>query len=90
MNLPANMMLRSYTEGHVFTNRKKPRELAEEVVKQLDVVTPDVFTPGAQALRRQCAEDFGGPGDRRRPPNVLMTAYAVRGWTSTPAMPSMT
>ena len=78
MNLPANMMLRSYTEGHVFTNRKKPRELAEEVVKQLDVVTPDVFTPVRKLSGGNVQKILVGR-EIAAAPNVLMTAYAVRG-----------
>ena len=46
MDLTDNMMLRSFRKGKsFFTDRKKPRLLAEKVVKDLDVVTPGVTTP---------------------------------------------
>ena len=79
MNLPANMMLRSYSEGHgFFTNRKKPRELAQEVVDQLEVVTPDLFTPVRKLSGGNVQKILVGR-EIAAAPSVLMTAYAVRG-----------
>ena len=46
MGMTGNMMLRSYRDGlPVFTNRKKPKKLAESIIEQLEVVTPGVNTP---------------------------------------------
>ena len=46
MGITDNMMLRSYRKGHAgFVDRKKPRELAEEIIKELEVSTPGVNTP---------------------------------------------
>ena len=46
MDIPANMMLRSYRQGgHLFTDTKKPKALAEKVVSELEVVTPGLSTP---------------------------------------------
>ena len=79
MNLPANMMLRSYSEGHgFFTDRRKPRELAQEVVDQLEVVTPDLFTPVRKLSGGNVQKILVGR-EIAAAPSVLMTAYAVRG-----------
>ena len=79
MNLPANMMLRSYSEGHsFFANRKKPRELAQQVVDQLEVVTPDLFTPVRKLSGGNVQKILVGR-EIAAAPSVLMTAYAVRG-----------
>lgn len=46
MDLGDNMMLRSFRKGKsIFTDRKSPRKLAENVVDELDVVTPGISTP---------------------------------------------
>ena len=79
MDLTDNMMLRSFRSGKsLFTNRKNPRKLAEQVVRDLDVNTPGVSTP----VRRLS----GGHGQKvlvgreiAAAPTVLLTAYAVRG-----------
>lgn len=40
MDLADNMMLRSFRQGHSpFTDRKQPRQLANDVVESLEVVT---------------------------------------------------
>ena len=79
MNLPANMMLRSYSEGHgFFTDRRKPRELAQEVVDQLEVVTPDLYTPVRKLSGGNVQKILVGR-EIAAAPSVLMTAYAVRG-----------
>lgn len=79
MNIPANMMLRSYTSGKGFlANRKAPKELAEEVVEQLGVVTPDVFTPVRRLSGGNVQKILVGR-EIAAAPSVLMTAYVVRG-----------
>ena len=46
MGITDNMMLRSYRKGPAgFLDRKKPRALAEEIINDLQVVTPGVSTP---------------------------------------------
>lgn len=46
MDIVDNMMLRSYRRGKTFLlERKAPKNLAEEIIKQLEVVTPGVSTP---------------------------------------------
>ncbi|MBR1781083.1 MAG: ABC transporter ATP-binding protein [Oscillospiraceae bacterium] len=79
MNIPANMMLKTYGEGHgLLVNRKAPRDLAEEVVEQLEVVTPDVFTPVRKLSGGNVQKILVGR-ELASHPSVLMTAYAVRG-----------
>ena len=79
MNIPANMMLRSYTHGHgLLADRKTPLHLAEEVVEQLGVVTPDVFTPVRKLSGGNVQKILVGR-EIAAAPNVLMTAYVVRG-----------
>ncbi|MDY5101328.1 MAG: ABC transporter ATP-binding protein, partial [Oscillospiraceae bacterium] len=46
MDLSENMLLRSFRSGKgIFTDRKAPHKLAEEVVRDLEVVTPSIETP---------------------------------------------
>ena len=46
MDLTDNMMLRSFRRGHsLFTDRKRPRKVAENVVHELEVSTPSIATP---------------------------------------------
>ena len=79
MDLSENMLLRSFRSGKgIFTDRKAPHKLAEEVVRDLEVVTPSIETP----VRRL----FGGNVQKvlvgreiASAPTVLLTAYAVRG-----------
>jgi simple sugar transport system ATP-binding protein len=79
MNLPANVMLKSYMNGKSFlADRKPPKELAEEIVEKLDVVTPDVFTPVRKLSGGNVQKILVGR-ELASNPKVLMTAYAVRG-----------
>ncbi|NLM83993.1 MAG: ABC transporter ATP-binding protein [Clostridiales bacterium] len=78
MDLADNMMLRSYAEDRFFTNRKGPRHLAEEVVRQLHVVTPSVSTPVSRLSGGNVQKVLVGR-EISLAPKVLMTAYAVRG-----------
>ena len=79
MDLTDNMMLRSFREGPSFLiNRKKPRLLAEKVVKDLEVNTPGVSTPirrlsGGNVQKVLLGREIASS------PTVLLTAYAVRG-----------
>ena len=53
MDLTDNMMLRSFRKGHTpFTNRKPSKQLAEDVVENLEVVTPGYYHTGAPTVRR--------------------------------------
>lgn len=79
MDMTDNMMLRSYYEGkHGFTDRKSPKKLAEEVMEQLEVVTPGVSTPVSRLSGGNVQKVLVGR-EIAASPKVLMTAYAVRG-----------
>ena len=79
MDMIDNMMLRSYRNGKsFFTDRKKPALLAEKVKDELEVVTPGIKT----AVRKMSGGNVQKVLVGREiadNPQVLMTAYAVRG-----------
>ena len=79
MGMTGNMMLRSYKKGaSVFTDRKTPKKLAEEIVERLEVVTPGVNTPVRRLSGGNVQKVLVGR-EIAAAPKVLMTAYAVRG-----------
>ena len=79
MDIIDNMMLRSFRKGHsIFVNRKKPQHLAEEIVDELEVVTPNLKTPvrnlsGGNIQKLLVGREISSS------PKVLMVAYPVRG-----------
>ncbi len=79
MDIVNNMMLRSFREGNsVFLNRKAPKKLAEDVVNDLEVVTPDLGTPVRMLSGGNVQKVLVGR-EIASAPTVLLTAYAVRG-----------
>lgn len=79
MDLIDNMMLRSYRKGHsVFVDRKKPEALAEEIVRELEVVTPNTHTPVRRLSGGNVQKVLVGR-EISYAPKVLMAAYPVRG-----------
>ena len=79
LGMTGNMLLRSYRKGHgVFTDRKAPKKLAEEVMEELDVVTPSVNFPVRRLSGGNVQKVLVGR-EIAQEPSVLMTAYAVRG-----------
>ena len=73
------MMLRSYRNGKsIFTDRKNPKKLAENIIDQLEVVTPGVNTPVRRLSGGNVQMVLVGR-EIAAAPKVLMTAYAVRG-----------
>ena len=79
MDLTDNMMIRSYNEGkHFFADRKKPKDLALEIVEKLDVVTPGVETPVRRLSGGNVQKVLVGR-EIASSPTVLMVAYPVRG-----------
>lgn len=80
MNLPDNMMLRSFRGGksRIFTDRKSPRKLAQKVVDELEVATPDIDTAVRKLSGGNVQKVLVGR-EIASAPSVLMTAYAVRG-----------
>ena len=79
MDIIDNMMLRSYRKGHtVFVDRKKPRDLAERIVSELEVVTPSTHTPVRRLSGGNVQKVLVGR-EIAAAPTVLMAAYPVRG-----------
>ena len=79
MDLVDNMMLRSYRKGkHSLLNRKRPEALADEIVKELDVVTPNLHTPVRKLSGGNVQKVLVGR-EISSSPKVLMAAYPVRG-----------
>lgn len=79
MDLSDNMMLRSFRKGRsLFTDRKSPHKLAEDVVDELGVVTPSIETPVRRLSGGNVQKILVGR-EIASAPTVLLTAYAVRG-----------
>lgn len=79
MGITDNMMLRSYRKGHAgFVDRKKPKALAEEIIKELEVSTPGVNTPVRRLSGGNVQKVLVGR-EIAFAPKVLMAAYPVRG-----------
>ena len=79
MGMTDNMMLKSYNEGKsLFTEKKAPRSLAEDVKSELAVVAPSVNTPVRRLSGGNVQKVLVGR-EIAAAPAVLMTAYAVRG-----------
>ena len=79
MGITDNMMLRSYRKGHAgFLDRKQPRKLAEEIIRELEVNTPGVNTPVRRLSGGNVQKVLLGR-EIAFAPKVLMAAYPVRG-----------
>ena len=79
MGMTDNMMLRSYKNGpHMFADRKAPRDLANKVKEELEVVTPSIQTPVRKLSGGNVQKVLVGR-EIATQPTVLMAAYAVRG-----------
>lgn len=79
MDIIDNMMLRTYTGGrHVFLDRQPSKNLAEEIIKSLEVVTPGATTPVRRLSGGNVQKVLVGR-EISSAPSVLMAAYPVRG-----------
>ena len=79
MDIIDNMMLRSYRKGKsVFLERKAPKDLAEEIIDRLEVVTPSANTPVRRLSGGNVQKVLVGR-EIAAAPAVLMAAYPVRG-----------
>lgn len=79
MGTTDNMLLRSYKKGKgLFLNKKEPKELAEKIIKELQVVTPGVNTPVRRLSGGNVQKVLVGR-EIAAAPRVLMAAYPVRG-----------
>ena len=73
------MMLKSYEKGKsFFTDTSAPKKLAEEIRDDLAVVTPSIGTPVRRLSGGNVQKVLVGR-EIAAAPEVLMTAYAVRG-----------
>ncbi len=79
MDITDNMMLRSYKNGKgEFLDRKKPKKLAENIIDELEVVTPGTSTPVRRLSGGNVQKVLVGR-EIALEPRVLMVAYPVRG-----------
>lgn len=79
MGMVDNMLLKTYQSGKGPLIRKKAaRELSKRLIKQLEIVTPGVDTPVRRLSGGNVQKVLLGR-EIESEPNVLITAYAVRG-----------
>ncbi len=79
MSISDNMLLRSYKKGKsFFLKRKEPKDLAQKIVDDLQVVTPDISTPVRRLSGGNVQKVLVGR-EIAASPTVLMAAYPVRG-----------
>ena len=79
MDIVDNMMLRSYRSGRsVFLQRKEPKDLAQRIIDELEVVTPGANTPVRRLSGGNVQKVLVGR-EIAASPTVLMAAYPVRG-----------
>ena len=79
MDLVDNVMLKSYrsSEG-IFVDKEPSTELAEKMVEELSIVTPNILTPVRRLSGGNVQKVLLGR-EIASEPNVLITAYPVRG-----------
>ena len=79
MDIVDNMMLRSYKGGKsAFLSRKEPKHLADDIINELEVVTPSANTPVRRLSGGNVQKVLVGR-EIALEPKVLMVAYPVRG-----------
>ena len=79
MDIIDNMMLRSYRRGKsLFLERKAPKDLANHIIDELEVVTPSATTPVRRLSGGNVQKVLVGR-EIAASPTVLMAAYPVRG-----------
>ena len=79
MGMTGNMMLRSWRKGKgPFVDSKGPEKLANDVWKELEVVTPSTSFPVRRMSGGNVQKVLVGR-EIAQDPSVLMSAYAVRG-----------
>ena len=79
MSIVDNMLLRSYRKGKsMFLNKKRPKKLADDIIEELEVVTPSDQTPVRKLSGGNVQKVLVGR-EIASSPKVLMAAYPVRG-----------
>ena len=79
MSITDNMILKKYSNGPgIFVDRKVGRADAEQVIRDLEVVTPSADTPVRRLSGGNVQKVLLGR-EIKAGPNVIVTAYPVRG-----------
>ena len=79
MSITDNMILKKYSHSPgIFVDRKTGRADAEQVIRDLEVVTPSADTPVRRLSGGNVQKVLLGREIKARP-NVIVTAYPVRG-----------
>ena len=79
MDIIDNIMLRKYQQNKgFFADRRPSKQMAENIVEQLSVATPDLFTEIRRLSGGNVQKVLLGR-EISLEPTVLMSAYAVRG-----------
>ena len=79
MSITDNMLLKNYADSKgIFVDRKAGRADAEEVIRELEVVTPSTETPVRRLSGGNVQKVLLGR-EIKAGPNVIVTAYPVRG-----------
>ncbi len=80
LSVSDNMILKTYKKGkyNPFVDRKSAKELAERVIKELNIVTPSADTPVRRLSGGNVQKVLVGR-EIQSSPNVIVTAYPVRG-----------
>lgn len=79
LSITDNMLLKSYGEDKgIFVDRKRGRADAEQVIRELGVVTPSTETPVRRLSGGNVQKVLLGR-EIKAGPNVIVTAYPVRG-----------
>lgn len=79
MDIVDNVMLRSYKHGRsMFLDRHNPHDLAMELINELNIITPDEYTPVRKLSGGNIQKVLVGR-EIAAAPSVFMAAYPVRG-----------
>ena len=80
MSITDNVMLRSYRDGFgPLVNRRKAKDNADRIVKELEVVTPDTTRTPLRRLSGGNVQKVLVGREISLNPSVMMSAYSVRG-----------
>ncbi|MBQ7005606.1 MAG: ABC transporter ATP-binding protein [Clostridia bacterium] len=79
MSITDNMILKNYRDKKgIFVDRKQGRAAAEEIIRNLEIVTPSTETPVRRLSGGNVQKVLLGR-EIKAGPNVIVTAYPVRG-----------
>ena len=79
MDIVDNVMLRSYKNGKsIFLDRNNPHDLALELINDLNIITPNEYTPIRRLSGGNIQKVLVGR-EIAAAPSVFMAAYPVRG-----------